>query len=183
MREDIRRLRPLVDVVVVSSHNRDGLTGRESAPAADDRPARPQDLFAPITLGPRFSQAEPYEKVLAHAAIDAGADVVYGHGSHVLQGVEVYLGKPILYSVGNFAMDWIRMRPNKEGMAVRVVVRGKSVQRVSFVPLTRDAETQNVVMLDPSAGEGARLLDKVKSLSGDTPLHVDGQEVVLVEKK
>lgn len=182
LREDIRRLRPLVDVLVVSSHNRDGLTGRESAPAADDRPARPQDLFAPIPLGPRFSQAEPYQKELAHAAIDAGADIVYGHGSHVLQGVEVYQGKPILYCVGNFAMDWIRMRPNKEGAAIRVVVENKHVRRVSFVPLTRDAENQNVVMLDPSAGEGAHLLEKVRSLSGDAPLRVDGQEVILVDR-
>jgi poly-gamma-glutamate capsule biosynthesis protein CapA/YwtB (metallophosphatase superfamily) len=103
---------------------------------------------------------------------------VYGHGSHVLQGVEVYQDKPILYCVGNFAMDWIRMRPNKEGMAVRVVVKGKKVLRVSFVPLTRDADNQ-VVMLDPTTGEGQRLVQKVKGLSSGVPLDVDGQEVVL----
>jgi poly-gamma-glutamate capsule biosynthesis protein CapA/YwtB (metallophosphatase superfamily) len=179
LREDIRRLRPLVDILVVSSHNRDGLAGRASAtPSAESRPARPDDLFSPIVLGTRFAEAEPYERELAHAAIDAGADVVYGHGSHVLQGVEVYQDKPILYCVGNFAMDWIRMRPNKEGMAVRVVVKGKQVLRVSFVPLTRDAENQ-VVMLDPTTGEGQRLVQKVKGLSSGVPLDVDGQEVVL----
>ena len=38
----------------------------------------------------------------AHAAIDAGADVFVGHGPHVLRGIEIYKGKPILYSLGDF---------------------------------------------------------------------------------
>ena len=38
----------------------------------------------------------------AHAAIDAGADVFVGHGPHVLRGIEIYKGKPIFYSLGDF---------------------------------------------------------------------------------
>jgi poly-gamma-glutamate capsule biosynthesis protein CapA/YwtB (metallophosphatase superfamily) len=38
----------------------------------------------------------------AHAAIDAGADVIAGHGPHVPLGIEIYRGKPIFYSLGNF---------------------------------------------------------------------------------
>ena len=38
----------------------------------------------------------------ARAMIDAGADVVVGHGPHILQGIEIYKGKPILYSLANF---------------------------------------------------------------------------------
>lgn len=177
LREDIRRLRPQVDIVVVSSHNRDGLG---AASVANERASgRAPDLFSPIALGPRFSHGEPYEKELAHAAIDAGADIVYGHGSHVLQGVEMYHGKPILYCVGNFAMDWGRMKPNREGAVIHVVIEGKQVRRVSFVPSTREPETNNVVMLDPSTGEGARMLQKVKDLSANVPLKIEGQEVVL----
>jgi hypothetical protein len=145
---------------VVSSHSRDGLAGRTSGGlSADSRPSRPEDLLSPIVLGKRFSEAEPYERELAHAAIDAGADIVYGHGSHVAQGVEIYRGKPILYCVGNFAMDWIRMRPNKEGLAIRVVVDGKQVSRLSFVPLTLDDDNK-FVMLDPDTGDGAALVRK-----------------------
>lgn len=40
--------------------------------------------------------------IFARAMIDAGADVVVGHGSHVLWGIEIYKGKPIFYSLGNF---------------------------------------------------------------------------------
>ena len=44
-----------------------------------------------------------YQKKLAHAAIDAGADLVYGSHPHVLQPVEEYNGGLILYSLGNFS--------------------------------------------------------------------------------
>ncbi|HEX8029539.1 MAG TPA: CapA family protein [Vicinamibacterales bacterium] len=40
--------------------------------------------------------------IFAKAVIDAGADVFVGHGPHVLRGIEVYKGKPIFYSLGNF---------------------------------------------------------------------------------
>lgn len=185
IREDIAKLRRRVDIVVVSSHNRDGM-GREipeSGPGGDGGGAAGgasrDSLTAPIPLGARFSQAEEYQKELARAAIDAGADIVYGHGSHVLQGVEIYKGKPILYCLGNSATDWIRMRPNKEGMVARVVVRGGHVARVSLVPMTRDEEN-NVMMLDPSSAEGAKLREKVKSLSGGVALEVKGREMVLI---
>jgi len=39
---------------------------------------------------------------LAHAAIDAGADIFIGHGPHRLRAIEIYQGKPIFYSLGNF---------------------------------------------------------------------------------
>lgn len=41
-------------------------------------------------------------KALAHAAIDAGADLVLGHGPHVLRAVERYRGRLVVYSMGNF---------------------------------------------------------------------------------
>ena len=41
-------------------------------------------------------------KALARAAVDAGADLVLGHGPHVLRAMEVYKGRLIAYSLGNF---------------------------------------------------------------------------------
>lgn len=43
----------------------------------------------------------PYERQLAHAAIDAGADVVVGHHAHIVRGVEFYKGKPVFHGLGN----------------------------------------------------------------------------------
>jgi len=42
---------------------------------------------------------------LAHEAIDAGADEWVGHGPHVLRGIEIYKGKPIFYSLGDFFFE------------------------------------------------------------------------------
>jgi len=47
----------------------------------------------------------PFLPTFAHAAIDAGADVFVGHGPHVLRGIEIYKGKPILYSLGDFIFE------------------------------------------------------------------------------
>jgi poly-gamma-glutamate capsule biosynthesis protein CapA/YwtB (metallophosphatase superfamily) len=53
------------------------------------------------------SNGEPADFVVsfAHAMIDAGAHVVTGHGPHVLRGIEIYRGRPIFYSLGDFVFQ------------------------------------------------------------------------------
>jgi poly-gamma-glutamate synthesis protein (capsule biosynthesis protein) len=43
----------------------------------------------------------PYERPVAHAAIDAGADVVVGHHAHIVRGIEIYRERPIFHGLGN----------------------------------------------------------------------------------
>jgi poly-gamma-glutamate synthesis protein (capsule biosynthesis protein) len=45
---------------------------------------------------------------LAKVCVDAGADIILGHHPHVIQGIEIYKGKPIIYSMGNFVFDQFR---------------------------------------------------------------------------
>lgn len=45
------------------------------------------------------------QQAIAHRLIDAGADVIFGHHPHVVQNMEVYKGKAIFYSLGNFVFD------------------------------------------------------------------------------
>ena len=52
--------------------------------------------------GGRREIPDNFLPVFARAAIEAGADVFVGHGPHILQGIEIYRGKPIMYSLGNF---------------------------------------------------------------------------------
>ncbi|RWK47233.1 MAG: CapA family protein [Mesorhizobium sp.] len=53
-----------------------------------------------------WSQQPPdYEQSFARKMIDAGADAYIGHGPHLLRGIEIYRGRPILYSLGNFFQD------------------------------------------------------------------------------
>jgi len=57
-----------------------------------------------LTARRRTELDEPagFVKAFAHEAIDAGADIFIGHGSHFPLGIEIYKGKPIFYSLGNF---------------------------------------------------------------------------------
>lgn len=48
------------------------------------------------------TQIAMYEKQVSRAAIEAGADVVFGHHAHILKGIEFYKNKPIFHGLGNF---------------------------------------------------------------------------------
>ncbi len=82
----IREARRQADWVIFSLHN------HEFGPAGARDAKTNVGLEEPARFAVDF----------AHAAIDAGADVVAGHGPHLTLGVEIYKGKPILYSLGNF---------------------------------------------------------------------------------
>jgi poly-gamma-glutamate capsule biosynthesis protein CapA/YwtB (metallophosphatase superfamily) len=173
VRGDVRRLRPQVDIVVVSHHNRDGATSTQF-------PGNPPAARSGGTSDQHVS--EQYQKEFAHLALDAGADFVYGHGTHTIQGVEIYNGKPILYAIGHSAFDQPGYEKSKDGLVVRAIVQNKKIVRVSFVPVSRD-DHNDVFMLEPTSGEGARLLGIVKhASSAELPLRVEGHEVVLLER-
>jgi len=59
---------------------------------------------------------------LAQKIIDAGADVIIGHHPHVVQGMEIYQGRPIFYSLGNFVFDQYFSADTQEGLGVRMVM-------------------------------------------------------------
>ena len=94
--DDIKRLRPMVDILAVSAHTRDGQSRGGAVPPSPPK-NRTADLYSLLPVVDSLSHAEPYQKRLAHAAIDAGADIVFGHGCHMLQAVETYHGKPVMY--------------------------------------------------------------------------------------
>jgi poly-gamma-glutamate synthesis protein (capsule biosynthesis protein) len=75
----VRGAARLADYVVVSIHAHEG-AGRSAVPAE-------------------------FLVTFARAMIDAGADVFVGHGPHVLRGIEIYKGRPIFYSLGNFVFQ------------------------------------------------------------------------------
>ncbi|HWP60127.1 MAG TPA: CapA family protein [Candidatus Acidoferrales bacterium] len=55
--------------------------------------------------GKSIDEPSDHVRELAHAVIDAGADLFIGHGPHLDRGIEIYNGKPILYSLGNFVIQ------------------------------------------------------------------------------
>jgi len=95
----IREAKRQSDWVIFSFHNHEfGNAGRLTARTNID-------LEEPADFVPDF----------ARAAIDAGADIVAGHGPHLTLGIEIYKGKPILYSLGNFVLqnDTVRNVPSE----------------------------------------------------------------------
>jgi poly-gamma-glutamate synthesis protein (capsule biosynthesis protein) len=68
------------------------------------------------------------QKTIAHLCIDNGADLILGHHPHVLQPVEVYKGKPIVYSMGGFIWDYSALGADKS--AIYIIELGKSSARL-----------------------------------------------------
>lgn len=108
-----------------------------------------------------------YQTTYAHAAVDAGAALVLGHGPHTIQAVETYRDVPILYSLGNLAFDWEPMRGRHlEGLLARATFsrtsHGARVQHLELLPTARN-DDNNVA---PLAGQPAReLLEHVAALA------------------
>ncbi|MEZ5078175.1 MAG: CapA family protein [Solirubrobacterales bacterium] len=84
----VRRARSSADLVVVSFHGGAEGTGSRHVPGAHEE-----------YLGEDRGDVEAF----AHLAVEAGADLVLGSGPHVLRGMEIYRGRLIAYSLGNFS--------------------------------------------------------------------------------
>jgi poly-gamma-glutamate capsule biosynthesis protein CapA/YwtB (metallophosphatase superfamily) len=78
----------------------------------------------------RQSVPNAYQVALGRACVDSGADVVWGNHPHVLQGAELYNGKPILYSMGNL----ISSKGGSTGL-VKLVYEEGQFSRAQFFPL------------------------------------------------
>lgn len=86
----IKELRPQVDVIVVAVHGGAEGSAHEHLPAGDE-----SEMFQ--------SEDRGHLRTFMHMLIDCGADVIYGHGPHVVRAMECYKGHLIAYSLGNFA--------------------------------------------------------------------------------
>ena len=84
----VKQLNSICDIVIVSFHG-----GAEGS--SKSHLTRSDELF----LGE--NRGNPYQ--FARTVIDAGADIVFGHGPHVTRAIDIYKGKFIAYSMGNFA--------------------------------------------------------------------------------
>lgn len=74
------------------------------------------------------------EIAAGHALIDAGADAVLGASAHVLQGIEIHQGRPIIYDAGDLLFDSIRKTPGQSGV-FQLELGADGVKRVTFVPV------------------------------------------------
>lgn len=85
------------------------------------------------------------QEKIAHALIDAGADVIIGHHPHVVQDIDIYKEKIIFYSLGNFVFDQYFSSDTKSGLVVRMIVKNDKIT-YELVPVW--AERSNPKIMD-----------------------------------
>lgn len=111
---------------------------------------------------------------LAHSAIDNGVDLVIGHHPHVLQGVENYKGKYIVYSLGNFCYGGSRNPSDMDTMIFRQTFffdeeKTVSEESVSIIPCSiSSVDNRNNYQPTPLSGVAFdRVKEKIIDLSSD----------------
>ncbi|RIK36356.1 MAG: hypothetical protein DCC58_19345, partial [Chloroflexi bacterium] len=75
------------------------------------------------------------QRYFAHISIQAGAAMVMGSHPHWVQAVETYMGRPIIYSLGNFVFDQEWSLETKQGMISHVWMQGDKPLKIDLVPV------------------------------------------------
>lgn len=112
---------------------RDGSSARPTAPFEAMAPTAREMLATDIAMARQRAELvivalhkgivhtpavlAPYERPLAHAAIDAGADAVAGHHAHIVKGIEHYRGRPIFHGLGNGCVVTHALSPGQDHSA------------------------------------------------------------------
>lgn len=135
IKKQITALRPDVDILIVTSH-----------------------------WGPNMQQRPSQEFIqFAHDIIDAGADIIHGHSSHVFQGIEIYKNKIIMYDTGDFIDDYAvdpQLR-NDQSCLFTVVVNKKGPQSVTVTPVVINDMQVNLA----TAKEKEEIMRRIQKLS------------------
>ncbi len=116
---------------------------------------------------------------LARFTVDQGADLVVGHHSKVLQGAEIYKGRPIAYSLGNFIFSGQtpdQMVSDYNTAVLKVGLKDQKM-RVEFLPV----EVRNFQARVVNDARGQQILEQIKNVSDifeeplDSPMILDAQ--------
>ena len=145
-----------------------------------------------------------YQPKVAHAAIDAGADLILGHHPHVLKGIEVYKGKVCFYSLGNFVLSsvssaeverfgsevdseyarlipgWHFIKDSRYSLVVKALFSSSGVSQVSFLPTYANTKNQAEILTQDDERFN-EVLNYTEWISDEFPhnFRVEGNEVVI----
>jgi poly-gamma-glutamate capsule biosynthesis protein CapA/YwtB (metallophosphatase superfamily)/UDP-N-acetylmuramyl pentapeptide synthase len=114
---------------------------------------------------------------LAHAIIDAGADIILGHSSHIIHGIEQYKGKAIVYDMGTFISDRVGQSRMNDGAYFELQLSKQGIHALLVHPVyLRRCRVRN------ARNASARIMNLLKKLSlrFDTIL-IDQDESLLLE--
>lgn len=122
-----------------------------------------------------------YQRQFAHAAIDAGADLVLGHGPHMILPLERHAGRPIVYGGGNFSFLYAHdSKPHADwvGMFLHAEIVERSIRRLTFSFVRRDEDHRTILRsVHEEPVERDALI--ASSAANDAVLTVEGDRLVL----
>ena len=96
---------------------------REGEIAVAQQYAEVMPVFGLMQVGVEYvAQNDPRQAAVGRAIIDSGAEFVIGNSPHWVQNTEVYKGKPIIYSTGNFIFDQLDDETNR-GVSIAVTMK------------------------------------------------------------
>ena len=133
MEDDILLARRRNDLLLVSLHNHD-VTHHRAYGIQDTTP--------------------PNEEIMYHRAIEAGADLVLGTGPHVLRGIELYKGRPIFYSLGDFIYQYRTPERIPVDLIHQRDIEMPRPQNVSVFDLRESQEVLESVMVRMTLNQG-----------------------------
>lgn len=100
---------------------------------------------------------------MGHDMIDAGASAVFGHGPHLYQGIEIYRGRPIIYSLGTLIFG-NRGKAWKDNVLAKLAFQDGRPSRVEIIPVSGDVDS--LLQPQPLTGDRAQaVLDHLTQLS------------------
>ncbi|MFC7116014.1 CapA family protein [Natronoarchaeum sp. GCM10025703] len=140
----------------------------------------PDLLVASLHWGPNWTTTpESQHEAFARWLIDEGVDVVHGHSAHVLQGVEVYRGSPIIYDAGDFVDDYVHREEvyNKRSALFELGLVDGEPDSLRLVP-TEIADYQATVA-DEEIAAWFRETIRTRSAPYGTTVDEDGRSVTI----
>ena len=112
------------------------------------------------------------QKTLGHLAIDEGADLVCGHHPHVLQGIEEYKGKNIVYSLGNFCFGGNAYPSDMDSIIFQQTftidsngVKNDNVTNIIPCSISSDSDYNNYQPTPAEGEEADRIMQKIQERS------------------
>ena len=137
---------------------------RVEAAVAAAREAEADTVIFSNHWGPNMVQRPPdLFRRFAHAVMDRGVDIYYGHSAHIFQGVEIYRGKPILYDTGDFIDDYAvdpKLR-NDWSFLFRVSLEEGEFRRLELFPVV----LHYARVVSATGAEREAIFDRMANLS------------------
>lgn len=125
-----------------------------------------------VHWGTEYStKLEKEQKESAREYIDAGADVVVGAHPHILQGMEYYQGKPIIYSLGNF---WFGPK-TMDTMLLKLEFSGDDTTNDLSVKIIPAKHSKATVQYVSDENEQEKLYEYLRDISVNVAISTDGQ--------